>query len=41
MKIVQSTTTIPKVLEAVDGPMVYSVETTDQMKFAFTFVEAR
>lgn len=39
MKIVQSTTTIPKILEAVDGPMVYSVETTDQMKYAFSFVD--
>ena len=39
MKIIKSTTTVPTIIESNSGPLVYSVETTDQMKFSFSFVD--
>lgn len=38
-KIVESTTSVPAILENKTGPIVYSLETQDKMKLHFSFVD--
>jgi len=38
-KIVESSTTIPAILENKNGPIVYSLESQDKMKLPFSFVD--
>lgn len=39
IKTVESTTEIPNIIENRYGPIVYSIESTDKMKLAFSFVD--